>query len=159
ALDEVHALRARWLGAEVAAALFGDDEAAIRAALARRDVLADPQLSPAERERRLAEIEAATPRETREARAAALAPVDELARETALRAQGAGDDQIAALRTAELGPAAAARLAELDRAHAAWDARLAKFRAERAALLADPRLDAAERQRQIDELLAREFTE
>jgi lipase chaperone LimK len=94
----------------------------------------------------------------REARAAAMAPLDEMNRETALRAAGASDPQIAAARTAAFGAEAAARLAELDRAHAAWDARLAEFRAARAAVLADPQLDDAARRRRIDELLARAFS-
>lgn len=157
-LDQVHDLRGKMFSPAVVKAFFADEEAAIYAALARRDVLADTTLSPAERERRLAEIDARTPAAVRDARAAAMAPLYELNRETALRASGASDEQIAAARTAALGPDAAARLADLDRAHAAWDARLAQFRAERAALLADPRLDDAERRRRIDDLLARSFT-
>jgi lipase chaperone LimK len=39
-----------------------------------------------------------------------------------------------------------------------WDTRLARFRAARAALLADPQLDDAERRRRIDELLAQSFS-
>ena len=53
---------------------------------------------------------------------------------------------------------AAARLAELDRARAAWQSRLARFRAQRVALLTDPRLDDAARQHRLDELYARSFT-
>jgi lipase chaperone LimK len=157
-LAQVHDLRVRWLSPPVARALFADEEAAIYAALARRDVLADTRLSATERERRLAEIDARMPAAARDARAAAMAPLDEMNREAQLRAAGASDQQIAAARTAELGSDAAARLAELDRSHAAWDARLAQFRAERAAVLADPRLGDAERARRIDELLARSFT-
>jgi len=157
-LDQVHDLRAAWFSPAVAKAFFADEEAAIYAALARRDVVADPALAPADRERRLADIEARTPVAIREARAAALAPLNELNHETAMRAAGATDQEITAARTATLGAAAAGRLAELDRAHAAWDARLAAFRAARAALYADPRLDAAERDRRIDDLLARTFT-
>src|SRR5512140_688446 len=157
-LDQVHDLRGKMFSPAVVKAFFADEEAATYAALARRDVLADTTLSPAERERRLAEIDARTPAAEREARAAAMAPLNEMNRETALRASGASDQQIAAARTAAFGPEAAARLADLDRAHAAWDARLAQFRAERAALLADPRLDDAERGRRIDDLLARSFT-
>ena len=93
------------------------------------------------------------------ARAAATAPLNELNREIQLRAAGASDQEIAAARTAAFGADAAARLADLDRAHAAWDARLAQFRAARAAILADPALDDAERQRRIDALLAQSFTE
>ena len=157
-LDQLHDLRGKWLPPAVVTAFFSDEETAIHAALARRDALADPALSPADRDRRLAEIEARIPASVREARAAAMAPVNELARETELRAAGASDPQIAALRTAALGADAATRLAELDRAHAAWDARLARFRAERAALYADRTIDDAERRRRVDDLLARSFT-
>ncbi|HEX2686462.1 MAG TPA: lipase secretion chaperone [Kofleriaceae bacterium] len=157
-LDQVHALRAKFFSPAVTKAFFADEEAATYAAIARRDALADPTLSAGERDRRLAEIDARTPAAVREARAAAMAPIDELYRETALRAAGASDQQIATARTAAFGAEAAARLAELDRAHAAWDARLAEFRAERAAVLADPQLDDAARRRRIDELLARAFS-
>jgi len=153
-LAQVHDLRARWFTPEVARAFFADEEAAIYAALARRDAAADPALSPAERARRLAELDAQMPAAERQARAAALAPLTELTRETAMRAAGASDAQIAAARTAAFGADAAGRLAELDRAHAAWDARLRELRAARAALDADPRLDAGERARRRDELLA-----
>ena len=157
-LGQIHDLRARMFSPEVARALFGDEEAATYAAIARRDALVDPALSPAERDRRIAELDARLPAAVREARAAAAAPLDQMNREQAMRAAGASDPQIAAARTAALGAEAAARLAELDRARAAWDARLAQFRAARAALVADSRLDAAERSRRIDELLARSFS-
>jgi lipase chaperone LimK len=157
-LGQVHDLRARFFSPAVTKAFFADEEAATYAGLARRDVLSDTTLSPDERDRRLAEIDARTPAAVREARAAAMAPVDEMNREAALRAAGASDQQITAARTAAFGADAAARLADLDRTRAAWDARLAAFRAQRAALLADPRLDDAERQRRLDELLAQSFT-
>ena len=158
-LDQVHDLRSKMFSPAVVQAFFADEEAATYAALARRDALTDTSLSPAERERRLAEIDARTPPAVLAARAAATAPLDELNREAQLRAAGASDQQIAAARTAALGAGAAARLADLDRAHAAWDARLARFRAERAAVLADSALGDAERQRRIADLLARSFTE
>ncbi|TMQ26981.1 MAG: lipase chaperone, partial [Deltaproteobacteria bacterium] len=143
---------------DVARAFFADEEAATYAALSRRAVLTDTTLSAAERDRRLADIDAQLPAAVREARAAATAPLDEMTREQAMRATGASEPEIAAARTAALGAEAAARLADLDRARAAWDARLARFRAARAALLADPGLDDAERQRRIAELVARSFT-
>jgi lipase chaperone LimK len=157
-LGQLHDLRARMFAPEVARAFFSDEEAATYAALDRRDALLDPALSPAERERRIAEIDARLPAAVRDARAAATAPIDELNREQAMRAAGAGAGQIAAARAAAFGPEAAARLAELDRSRAAWDARLARFRAARAQLLADPALDDAERNRRIAELLASSFT-
>ena len=156
-LGQLHDLRARMFAPEVARVFFADEEAATYAALDRRDALLDPALAPAERERRIAEIDARVPAAVREARAAATAPIDELNREQAMRAAGAGDEQIAAARTAAFGPEAAARLAELDRTRAAWEARLARFRAARDALRADPRLDDAERERRIEELRASSF--
>jgi lipase chaperone LimK len=157
-LDQIHDLRAKIFAPEVARAFFADEEAATYAAIARRDALIDPALSAAERDRKIAEIDARLPPAVREARAAATAPIDQMAREQAMRAAGATDAQIAAARTAALGADAAARLAELDRTRAAWDARLARFRAARAALLADTALDAAARDRRIAELLASSFS-
>jgi lipase chaperone LimK len=157
-LAQVHDLRGQMFSSAVVKAFFADEEAAISAALARRDVLDDTSLSPAERDRRLAELDARTPAAVAQARAAATAPLDEMNREAAMRAAGASAQQLAQARTAALGADAAGRLAELDRAHAAWDARLAQFRAERAAVLAAPGLDDAERRRRIEELLARSFS-
>lgn len=157
-LDQIHDLRARMFTPDVVRAFFADEEAATYAALRRRAVALDPALSATERDRRLAELDAQLPAAAREARAAATAPIDEMAREQAMRAAGASDAQIASARTAALGAEAAARLAELDRSHADWDARLARFRAARAALLADPRLDDAERSRRIAALLESSFS-
>lgn len=157
-LDAVHALRAQWFAPEVARAFFAEEEAATYAALERRDVLADRGLTAAERDRRLAELEARLPARVRAAREAALAPIKEMQHEEQLRAAGASEAQITASRTAAFGADGAARLAELDKAHAAWDAKLAQFRAARAAIAGDAQLDAAERDRRVEALLAQSFT-
>lgn len=157
-LDRLHDLRRELFSPDVARAFFADEEAAIHAALARQDVLHDRSLSPAERERRIAGIDAQLPAAVRAARAAAMQPLDQMKRDAAMRAAGASEADITAARTAALGAEAAVRLAELDRAHAAWQARLDQFHAQRAALLADPSVDPAERQRRVDDLLARSFT-
>ena len=57
-LDQIHDLRARMFTPDVVRAFFADEEAATYAALARRAVLLDPALSPAERDRRLAALDA-----------------------------------------------------------------------------------------------------
>jgi lipase chaperone LimK len=108
-LDRVHELRARMFSPAVVQAFFADEEAATYAALARRAVLQDGMLSATERARRLAEIEARTPAAVREARAAAMAPLDEMARESEMRAAGASAQQITAARSAAFGSEAAAR--------------------------------------------------
>jgi lipase chaperone LimK len=157
-LGDVHDLRAKWFSPAVARAFFADEEAGIYAGLARRDVATDPSLSDADRAAKLAEIDGHLPAADRAARAAATAPIDEMAREAQLRTSGASDAQIAAARTAAFGADGAARLAELDRAHAAWDARLAQFRTDRAALINDPSLTDGDRRQRVADLLARSFT-
>ncbi|HEY0193784.1 MAG TPA: lipase secretion chaperone, partial [Kofleriaceae bacterium] len=157
-LDRIHDLRARWFTTPVREAFFADEEAALRNAVARRDVLQDKALTEAERQAKLAALEAQLPAADRAARAAATAPIDQMARDAELRAQGASEAAIAAARAAKLGPEAAQRLAALDQARAAWDDRLAAFRAARAALLADGSLSDDERQARVAALLASSFT-
>jgi lipase chaperone LimK len=157
-LAQVHDLRAKWFSPVVVQAFFAAEEAAIYAAFARRDVMADKTLSEAERAHALDELEAKLPADERAARAAALAPLAAMNREAELRAAGAGADQIAAVRTAAFGTDGAARLADLDRAHDAWTQKLAQFRADRAAVLGDSALSAADRDQRIADLVARAFT-
>jgi hypothetical protein len=94
-------------------------------------VLRDPGLAEEERAARLAAMEAELPESAREARAAATAALTLRRDETRLRAEGASDAEIGALREARFGPEAAARLAALDQARAAWSARVSAYRAER----------------------------
>lgn len=157
-LAQVHDLRAKWFSPVVVQAFFSAEEASIYAAFARRDVMADKTLSEAERAQKLAALEAALPADERGARAAALAPLEAMNREAQLRAAGASAEQIAAARTAAFGADGAARLADLDQQRAAWTQKLAQFRADRAALLADPSLSANDRDQRIADLVARSFT-
>lgn len=158
-LDQVHELRAKHFTPEVARVFFADEEATTYAALARRDVLRDQTISEAERQHKLAALDALIPAAERAGRAAAMAPLVEMERERQLRDSGASEAAITASRTAAFGADGAARLAQLDQQRAQWDARLARFRAARAAIQADAKLDEAERQRRIDALLTASFTE
>lgn len=132
-LEAVRALRRERFG-DVAELLFGSEERAVAVALEQRDILGDRSLTPADRDRRLAEAEARLPDAVREAREASTRPLRERADEEAMRAAGASDADLHAARVAADGPEAADRLAELDRRRASWAARLQAFRAARAAL-------------------------
>ena len=94
----------------------------------------------------------------REARAQALAPLNLVEEESALRAAGASPDEIRALRERMAGADAADRLEALDRARADWDARVASYREARAVIEADSSLPAAARAQAIDDLIAARFT-
>lgn len=147
-LLELHELRSEIFGAEIAAALFEQEEAAQRAALAERRILLDPRLSADEKARALVELESRLPPAEREARAELRAELDHRRDERELRAAGVSDAELRALRVQRFGEAAAERLDALDRERAEWQARVAAYR-EAAA-----RLDARER----SALLERSFT-
>ena len=157
-LRALHALRWRVLGPEVAEAFFGVEEAAATVALERRAIAADPGLSAAEQESRLAALEERLPEPVRAARAEAVAPLRLLHEEEALRASGASVADIQALREQTVGREAAARLAALDRERGAWQARLDDYRIARAAIDQNPTLDTAGHTRAIDALRAARFT-
>jgi lipase chaperone LimK len=155
--EELRDFRRSWFGPRVADALFSDQDAAARAALERRRVLADEALPPDERRRRLDAIDAALPPDERRARAEALAPLEAFERERALREQGASEQAVRRSRVDAFGEDGARRLEDLDRERAAWRGRYEAYRAERRAIEADGALDAAARERAVEALRARSF--
>jgi len=125
--QRIRELRRAAFGAGDARSLFGREEDRIRIELERRRVATDPGLSPEERTSRLEALDAKLPTEGVEARAAARAALDLRRDEARLRAEGAGDAEIQALRERRFGPEASARLAALDRERAAWQRRVAEW--------------------------------
>jgi lipase chaperone LimK len=152
----VRELRREVFGAGLAAALFGDEERVLAVDLERQRAAQRADLDPAERERRLAELEAQLPDAERAARREARAALELREAEAALRAAGAGPAEIEAERERRFGPEAAERLAELDRRRAAWDARVAEYRAARDALRAEGR-EAADYEAALAALRAARF--
>lgn len=132
----VRELRRKVFGAELAAALFGEEERIAALDVERRRVMRQPELEPAERARRLAALEEQLPEAVRAARRETLAALELRAAEAELRAAGAGEAEIAAERERRFGPEAAERLAALDRRRADWNGRVTAYRRERDALRA-----------------------
>ena len=129
-LQRIRELRRAHFG-ELADALFSEEEERWRADIERLHVLHDSALAEEERAARLATLEAELPESVREARDAATAASSLRRDEARLRAEGASDAEIGALREARFGREAAERLAALDQARAAWHARVSAYRAER----------------------------
>jgi lipase chaperone LimK len=156
-LRAMQAIRARYFDATEIAALFGPDDRAAAATLARMEAEQDPALGADERSRRLAALDAAAPADERAAREASLSVIrlDEAARR--LRDEGAGEDEVWRLRAAAVSPEAANRLADLDREEAAWKARIADYLAQRRALLSSDST-AAGHQDAVAALRSRLFT-
>jgi lipase chaperone LimK len=156
-LRAMHAIRSQFFGDAEAQALFGPADREATDALARMAVTQDPTLTAAERQRRLAEIEAREPPELRAARDAStsVTRLDDAVRQA--RAQGASDDDVWHLRAAATSPEAANRLANLDREEAAWSTRIADYLAQRRQVLAGD-ATPAQRDDAIAALRGRLFT-
>jgi len=142
-LRRMQALRASYFGEAESQALFGPQDAEASAALARMAVEQDPALPEAQRQQRLAELDARLPASVREAREASMAVVHLEEAAQRIRAAGGSEDDVYRLRAAATSPEAANRLAEVDREEAAWKARIAAYQAQRGAVLALPGDEAA----------------
>jgi lipase chaperone LimK len=158
-LQLLRELRRAHFGAEVAAALFAEDEQVARVALERERLRRDPSLSEAERERRIAALRDELPASVRAAQDAAVAPLRLLQDERRLRAEGASEAEIRLLREERFGPEAADRLEALDRRRSEWRRRLEDYRRERDRILADPALDDAGREAALRALREARFDE
>jgi lipase chaperone LimK len=155
-LDQLRALRQMVFGDVVAAAMFEAEELALEARLLRRTIARDRTLDAAERDARLAALDAALPEELR-APAEHQQVVEAEQLSAAFEADGIAADDRFRERAALYGEAAAHRLAALDEARHDWQQRLDHFAALRARLDGDPRLPDAERVARLRRWVAEHF--
>jgi lipase chaperone LimK len=155
-LQRIRELRRAHFG-DLAEALFAEEEERWRADIERLQVMHDPALADEERAARLAALDAELPESVREARDAAMAASSLRRDEARLRAEGASDAEIGALREARFGREAAERLAALDQARAAWHERVSAYRAERDRVAALEPDDAVARDAAIAALREAQF--
>ena len=131
-------LRSLYFSPQEIAGLFGESDAYDADAIARLDINSDRTLTPAQRQQKLAALDAKLSPQQRAQREA---PTKILRLEDAVqqaRAQGAGDNEVYQMRAAALSPEAAARLADFDRGQAEWQQRIADYQAQRKQLLSGP---------------------
>jgi lipase chaperone LimK len=157
-LSGLRALRREVLGERDAAALFGDEEAEDAAALAERSLALAGDLTPEERERRRASLEAQLPERLKATREEATAPLRLARDEAALREAGGTDADVRVLREGYFGAEAADRLSALDAQRREWTRRVEEFRAARQAIEADAALSASARAEAVAALLEKSFT-
>jgi lipase chaperone LimK len=156
-LSALWALRREVIGTRDAAALFGDDEESVRAALERQRIQTDPRLSDDEKAQALADAEARLPDAERKARADATSALQLWNDEQAARARGASDAEIRALRVERVGPEAADRLDQLDGQRAAFQSAMDQARAQQDALVANDALSDEERTAALRQWIAAHF--
>ncbi len=157
ALRSMQALRATYFDPGEVQALFAHADDDANAALQRMAIEQDPALDEAQRQARLAALDAALPADVRAAREAPLAIGRLQDAAQRIRAQGGSEDDVYRMRAAATSPEAANRLADLDRDEAAWQARIATYREQRGSVLAQPGSDA-DRQAAMSDLRNRLFT-
>lgn len=131
---EMRGMQRSYLGANLAKAFYGDDDALADIDMQRMAVLRDKKMTRDERQRALTAIDAQLPTELITARKAVTGPAALHERVEGLREAGGSSEDIAALRRAEYGAGAADRLAALDRSRAQWSQRYDSYRGEEQAL-------------------------
>lgn len=150
-------LRARYFTAAEVTALFGSNDFTADDAMARMEINANTQLTAAQKQAQLAQLDASLPPEVRAWRAPQ-ASVDALqAAESEARARGASAAEMMAVRTALVGADAARNLAALDEENAAWDRRVQAFKAEKTAIASNAALSEPERLASLDRVRERDF--
>jgi len=139
-------LRATYFTPQESAGLFGASDAYDDDAVARMAILGDTRLSETRQREQLAALDARMPPGLKAERDAPLkvAKLEESVQ--ALRAQGAGENEVYRLRAATFTPEAAARLADLDREESQWQQRIVLYQAEKTRLGQDA--DALQRLRE-----------
>jgi len=158
AMKQRQQLRQVWLGAEVADAFFGFEDALDNFTVARMEIMENPNLSDAEKQRQVMMLEQNLPAPILEAKQRLLAPVEVGKRVAALRESGASEVEVRALREQTFGAEAAARFEQLDEERAQWDARYEHYSQRRADILASG-LAEQDQQREIERLQQQLFDE
>ncbi|OHX10416.1 hypothetical protein BI347_21790 [Chromobacterium sphagni] len=158
-LARAQAARLQYFSQAEVEGLFGDEDRYDAFTAKRLAILADPVLSAAEKQRRIALLEQQLPPALRAARED---PVKHLAlaeAEAELRKRGGSEQELYALRAGMVGQAAADRLASLDREQAAWQQRVADFNRDAMAIRQNGQLSEPQRQQAISQLQAQRFSQ
>ncbi len=134
-LDTIRLLRRRALGSELAEVLFRDDEILGQLEVDTRAVQLDATLTPAQKEARIEDLESRLPEPLYRVRREATAPARLYRQVEAMRAAGATDAEVFAVREREFGAAAAERLRDLDERQRVFDARYREYAERRDALV------------------------
>lgn len=158
-LDQVQALRGKFLSAAASDAFYADDDAFDRYALDRQVVLQQPGLTPVQQAQRLAALEDGLP-PSLQASMKALNQYQNLEQLTGdWQQRAASPAELRQIRETLVGAEAADRLESLDAERTAWDTRMSAWFAERANVLDSTGLDAADREQQLDRLRAARFSQ
>lgn len=158
-LSDRSALRRQYLGADVAQAWYGDDDAMDAAAIDRVAVMADPSLTQEQRAARIAAIDASLPASVQQARRDASAPLKLAADMETWTKQGMSEAEMRQRLSARgVDNLVADRLIQGNREEADWHNRYDAYTRERDRINAFAGLSDADRAAQIAQLRQQTFT-
>lgn len=158
ALNQRIKARREYLGAQVANALFEDDEAYDVYTIRRLEIDSDASLSSTDKEALLTQAEQYLPSEKRSRIQQERKEATLNKRIEELRAQGGNEETIRNLRTELYGTQEASRLAAVDSQQAAWMQRLQKFREAKDGVLRQTVLTTDAKALSIEEIERASFT-
>lgn len=152
-------LRTQYFSRDEIEGMFGFEDSYDADALDRLEVAQNPRLTPAQKQQKLAALDAAMPAALRAEREAGTVVHRVEQRAAEMRAQGASDDEVYRMRAKAFDPEAAARLAALDQEEAAWKRRVSSYLEARAQWLkSNPQASVGEREEALVALQQRLFT-
>lgn len=152
-------LRARHFSRQEIALLFGSGDVLDEHILQRLAILQRGDLSPADKQRQLAQLEQSLPPAQRAARQQAMQHLLLADAEQTLRQQGGSGAQLQALRTSMVGAEAAQRLAAVDAEQVAWQARVQQWQQAKVQLGKDMAMSDLQRQQALQALEHKLFSE
>ena len=153
-------LRSQYFNAEEIEGMFGFEDLMDADAVARLEISRNDKLSAAQKQQRLAALDATMSPALRAERDATQVVTRVEQRAADMRAKGASDDEIYRMRAQEFDAGAASRLADLDREEAAWKQRIGTYlEAREAVLKSQPNATPSERQQALNQLQQSQFSE
>lgn len=157
--EQIASLRTQYLDRQVIEAFFGDEDAYDRYTLARIEVMNDKTLSATDKAKKVAELMNTLPPSLKES-VETLNKYQELTTFTdEWKARNGKPEELRAIREQIVGPEATDRLEVLDKERAEWDGRMNDFLAQRDAILKNQGLSEQDRQKQVNDLKVKNFSE
>ena len=156
--QQIASIRSQYFDPLTISAFFGDEDAYDQYTLARLDVLNDPQLSTAEKAKRVSALLATLAPQMQDDLKAVNQYQDLTALTKEWKAQSGSPQALRQLRESVVGVAATDRLETLDQEVAAWDQRVNAYLAQRDALHKQTSLAETDRQQAIEQLKQRLFS-
>ncbi|WP_372966432.1 lipase secretion chaperone [Marinobacter sp.] len=157
--DVIYSMRREYLGPDVAEGFFGQEERRLRMTLDRQRILADDTLSESEKALALAQVDQMLPAHARQAKEVSETVVSMVQEVQRLRASGASEAEVRALRMEKYGAEATGRLELLDQKRQQWQRRVASYEQRKLQLLQAGGLAPDDRERALEALRAEIFQE